>query len=532
MSSNIANTVLLQRPDKSMHNMTEELRTTTGLGRITPVYLAEVVPGDEIDLNAQFLTKMQPLVTPAFQNMDAYVHFFYVPNFILWKSWEYYIQDIPFPGATAPPVPPFLDLSGEPQSNFDTPSTRYLHNYWGFQSPTNLEHVNALPYAAYQLIYNEYFRHEQIHVNQREALWLSDGDNAAKLGILHGIKYRTFKDDYFTAALMAPQSGTEASLTLSTQNMMPVYYKDQFPIPGDNVYLIDGAAAPPTSTAQPSGTIVNARAKIGGNPDPDIPDSYFYVDPNDATFTITMNDMIELNRMQEFLVRQNLAGTRYNEYILAIFGVEIDDRRVNRPSYICGVKAPVTISEVLNTGSTVDQGYQTGQGNSYAEGGRGNYRVKEHGFIVGVYTCMPTKAYMNAIQRLWYKVSPFDYYAPIFDQMGEREVLNKEIVQDHVNPYGTFGYMPKFAEYRITFNKITGEFANTLQSWHLAPDLPDNTLLDNQFFDVENPDRIFQINATVADSILLWIVIEAYILRPMKKYSLPVLSNNYGNNFS
>jgi hypothetical protein len=245
-----------------------------------------------------------------------------------------------------------------------------------------------------------------------------------------------------------------------------------------------------------------------------------------------MNEFIELNRMQEFLVRQNLAGTRYNEYILAMFGVHVDDRRVNRPEYITGIKNPVTVSEVLNTGSTTTQGYQTGQGNSYAEGGDGKYYVKEHGIIMGVYTCMPTPAYVNAIQRFFYKVSPFDYYAPIFDQMGEREILNKELVQDHTVPFGTFGYVPKYAEYRVPFNKITGELASTLQTWHLAPDLPNTTILDDQFFDVFNPDRIFQISASTADSILLWVVIKAYFMRPMKKYALPVLSNDYGNNFS
>jgi hypothetical protein len=223
MSSNIANTVMLQRPDKSMHNMTEELRTSTSIGRITPIYLAEVVPGDEVDISAEVLTKMQPLLTPALQNMNAYVHFFYVPYFIMWKNWEYYIQNIPHPGATAPPVPPYLDLSGRPQSEFDAPATGFVHNYFGFQSPTNLEYVNAFGHCAYQLIYNEYFRHEQVHTNNRESLWLRDGDNATILPLLQAMRYRTMKDDYFYMALKSPQSGTEASLTLSTQNMLPVF---------------------------------------------------------------------------------------------------------------------------------------------------------------------------------------------------------------------------------------------------------------------------------------------------------------------
>jgi hypothetical protein len=243
-----------------------------------------------------------------------------------------------------------------------------------------------------------------------------------------------------------------------------------------------------------------------------------------------MNELIELNRMQEFLVRQNLAGNRYNEYILAFFGVQVPDLRIDRPDYITGLKAPVQISEVLNTAT--DQGYQTGQGNSYSEGGRKNYTVLEHGIIMGLYTCIPTLGYMNAINRFMYKKSYEDYFIPIFDQMGEREIINKEIVQDHIDPFGTFGYVPKFAEYRMTFNKVTGEFGTNLTTWHLAQDNPNNLTLNSQFFDIKNPDRVFQVSASSADSILLWIVNKVFINRPIKKYSMPVLSNNYGNNLT
>ena len=518
MSQNIANSILIQRPDKSGHDLTEQLLTTTGIGRITPVYLQEVVPGDSIDLNAEFLTKFQPLATPAFQNFNAYVHYFYVPFRILWRNWEYYIQNQPAPGASAPPVPPYLDLSGQPTSNFQTPSVDYIHSYFGFKSEVNLEYVNCLPYACYQLIYNEYYRHEQVHPNERESLWLNDGDNAGILPLLQAVRYRTYKDDYFSMALQSPQSGGEASIELLTNNMMPVY---------------NNANQPPAFNELVSANTGNSRVKQTATTDPDVPAGYHYVNPNDASFQITMNELIELNRMNEFLVRQNIAANRYNEYILAFFGVRVPDLRVDRPDYICGVKAPVTIGEVINTGNISEQGYQTGQGNSYAEGGRGNYEVLEHGLIMGVYTCMPASLYPDAIQRLFFKNSWMDYYNPIWDQMGEREVINKEIVQDHSDPYGTFGYVPKFAEYRVPFNKITGEFATNLTTWHLGRDLPINVKLDSQFFDVRNPQSCFTVTAPgTADAILLWIVNKVYMYRPMKLYSMPTLTNDYGNNIS
>lgn len=529
--SNISNSVLLQAPDKSTHNLTEELRTSTHVGRITPVYIAEVVPGDSVDLNAEFLTKFAPMDTPAMQNFNAYVHYFYVPFRILWRNWKYFIQNIPVPGGAVPPTPPYLKLDTRPQAEFDAPATSFVHNYFGFQGPTNLEAVNALPYAAYQLIFNEYYRHQNITTDDRESLYLNDGDNSAKLPLLQKVNYRTYKDDYFTSALQSPQSGTEASLALLTNNMLPVYANNN-PVgtyPAGDTYVNHDNTGGHFSLG--SATPVSVFNKIGTTTDPDVPGGFLYVNPAEASFQITMNELIELNRMQEFLVRQNLSGNRYNEYILAFFGVRVPDLRIDRPDYICGIKAPVVISEVLNTGS--NQGTQTGQGNSYAEGGQGNYYVHEHGIIMGLYTCMPNISYNNAIARFFFKSNYEDYYAPIFDQMGEREIINKEIVQNHVNPYGTFGYVPKFAEYRLPFNKNTGQFAGNLSAWHLGRALPNNATLNSQFFDCKNPSGVFHFtDPTLDDAILLWIVNKVFMTRPMKKYSMPVLTNDYGNNIS
>ena len=517
---NIANSVLLQKPDTSEHNLSEELKTTTSLGRITPVYIAEVVPGDRVDLNAEFLTKFQPMATPAFQNFTAYVHYFYVPFRILWKNWKYFIQNQPAPDGIVPPHPPILDLSAIDPDDFLPPNINYIFNYFGINGPDNMEAVNALPFSAYQLIYNEYYRHEQIHPDLTQDILLTDGSNNANLTTLSTIRYRTYKDDYFTSALKAPQSGNEASLALATDKMLHVR-RNHVPVSGETKFEFNGQELP-------SGTSSDAVVNNLLNTDPTLAGNELYVDPNDASYAVTMNDLIELNRMQEFLVRQNLAGNRYNEYILAFFGVRVPDLRLDRPDYITGVKAPVTISEVINTAGS--QGYQTGQGNSFAEGGRGNYEVLEHGIIMGLYTCIPSQSYLTSIQRLFYKLSYEDYYVPIFDQMGEREIINKELEQNHVDPYGTFGYVPKFAEYRLPFNKITGEFGTTLTTWHLANIYDLTQVLDESFFDIRNPDRVFQVGATNADSILIWLVNKVIISRPMKKYAMPVLSNNYGNN--
>jgi hypothetical protein len=518
---NIANSVVLQKPDYSTHNLTEECKTTSHLGRLTPVYFQEVIPGDSVDISADFLTKFQPMLTPAFQNLNAYIHYFYVPFRILWPNWKYFIQNVKVPDTSLPPVHPFVNLSTLPTQYFSKPAYASNLPYFGLNSATNLQQVNPFPMAAYALIYNEYFRHQKVTADNVNDIILNDGDNSSKIAELASLRYRTYKGDYFTAALPSPQNGNEAAFTLATASMLPVYSNqanagDVLQIPSIN-NVTQGATVDLELFAQPT-------------TDPLIGGLDLYVDPSAAGFQISMNDLIEVSRMQEFLVRQNLAGNRYNEYILAFFGIRVPDLRIDRPDYICGVKAPVTIAEVLNTANA--QGTQSGQANSYAEGGTKNYKVLEHGIIIGIYSCIPEQSYMQATNKLLWKSQWDEYYVPIFDQMGERAILNKELVQTHTDPDGTFGYIPQYAEYRLTFNKVSGEFTSSLYSWHLASALPNNIQLGEGFFNIFNPSRVFGYDYTVADPILVWISHNVYMTRPMKKYAMPTLTNNYGNNLS
>lgn len=517
---NPANTVLIQSPEYNKINMSEDHITTTSLGRLTPVLCKEVVPGDVVDCSPQFLTKFQPLMSPVFQNYEAMIDIFYVPSRVLWPNWEYFIQDEKAPGASATPVHPYVNLTGESNSLFNSPNWEAIYDYFGLYVRNNCDRINPLPFAAYQLIYNEYYRHPQIHEDNKEALRLVDGDNTSKLSLLRATRYRTYKNDYFTSALPSPQLGDQAALDLVTNSMLPVLRNNT---PGGNIIQIAG-------TNLSSGAAANSEVENKITTDPNIGGNDLYVNPTAANFVITMNDLIELQRMQEFLVRKNVAGPRYIEYIKAIFGIDVPDLRLHRPDLIGSVKAPITVSEVLNTGNAIDQGYQTGQGNSYAEGGASDYKVLEHGYIIAIYNCRPQLRQMWSVEKFMFKNTFTDYYAPIFDAMGEEEILNKQLVLDHDYPDLPFGYIPKFADYRIGFNKVSGDFRTTLGIWHESPRFPTDVRLDEQFFDIFNPGEAFTTGYTLADSILLWVSFQLFITRPMKKYTMPVLSNQYGNN--
>lgn len=514
---NIANSVLLQKPDRSTHNLTHEVKTATTLGRLTPVCFMEVVPGDKVDINAEFLTKFQPLITPAMQNFHAHVHYFYVPNRILWKNWKYFVSSTETPEGDVP-VHPYINIENVDDVILNTSN---LAPYFGLYLNTgNLGNINPLFFAAYQLIYNEYFRHEKIHEDLTKDIILSDGDNSSKLGVLNKLRVRTWKDDYFSAALQSPQDGPEAAMELVSNNFVNVL-RDSNPSTHGQWEMWDSKDLP---TGNPSTT--KAENQLDGDPTTDL--NRLYIDPNDIHYKLTMNDFIKMARMQEFLIRANLAGNRYNEFILAHFGVRVPDLRIDRPDYICGLKAPVIVSEVLNMAA--DQGYQTGQANSYSEGGRGNYEVLEHGVILGLYSCTAERSYTRAVQRFMFKQTLEDYYLPILDQMGEQEIENREICLHHVNGLQTFGYVPKYAEYRLPFNMTTHEMAQSLNTWHLADITSDKVVLDEHFFDMKALDRIFLVSEEISNPLLLQVVNHIFINRPMKKYSMATLTNQYGNN--
>ena len=523
---NLANSVLLERPNYAKHNLTSETKTTGVLGQLIPVMFQEVVPGDTIDLNAEFMTKFQPMLTPAMENFNAHIHYFYIPFRILWPNWEYFIAQQPAPGASVPPLHPHLKLidAEEVTHGFGTLVTGFhtLAPYFGLNNlieGTEPLEINPFPFAAYQLIYNEYYRHEKIHPDRRNDITLSDGLNDDPTYQYNICRWRTYKDDYFTAALESPQLGTEAKLELSDSD--PVRVKRNVSSgSGQSTWNVTGGAVATSGAA----TYV---LEENNGVDPTMQQNALYVDPKEMVGLISMNDLIELNRMQEFLVRLNLAGSRYKEFIKANFAIDIDDLRIDRPDYICGIKAPVIISELLNTGAA--QGTQTGQGSSYSEGGRGNYHVKEHGIIMGIYSCIPALSYTTAVQRFLFKRDSMSYFLPVFDQMGEQEILNKEINLLHQDPDLTFGYVPRYSEYRLPFNLTTGEFVTTLTTWHLSKEVGPDVILDSDFFDIIGPDRVFGVEVDSADSILIRVVNSLIITRPMNKYSMPVLTNNHSN---
>ena len=428
---NVANTVLLQKPDHSLHDMSSQTLTTTVIGRITPVNCIEVVPGDTITIGHEMLLKFMPLGTPIMQGLTAYIHSFYIPFRVMWKNWKYFIAQNLDPYTGQIPLHPLISTIDSATYN----NVNYITRYLGLTDTVN--DVSPFPFLAYQRIYNEYYRHEKIHDDLENNLFCPDGNFVLPTTAWLAARYRTWKDTYFSSALPSPQQGDAAQVNIFQD--VPVAL-NAGPIAGvANKYGIIGGVNPGPTTA----TMYDRET---GNPT-NIDANAMYAATSELS--VSVNDLIELSRLQEFLVRNNIAGNRYNEFILAHFGERVPDLRVDRPEYLTGCKTPVQIQELLNSDSS--QGTQSGQAAAYARGGGSHYKITEHGLIMSLLTVIPSESYCNATQRHLWKNKHSDYYLPVFDQMGEQEVYNKELHVSHIDPDGTFGYLPRYSEYRLPF---------------------------------------------------------------------------------
>jgi hypothetical protein len=231
--------------------------------------------------------------------------------------------------------------------------------------------------------------------------------------------------------------------------------------------------------------------------------------------------------LQEFLEKNARGGTRYIENILVHFGVRSSDKRLQRPEYITGTKSPVVISEVLNTtGETggLPQGNMAGHGVSVGSGTVGYYKCEEHGFIIGIMSVMPKTAYQQGIPRQYLKFDSLDYYWPSFAHIGEQEVMNQELYAYTSTKEDTFGYLPRYAEYRFTPNRVAGDFRNSLEYWHLGRVFGSQPALNQTFIECDPTDveRIFAVQAG-DDNLYCHVLNKVKAIRPIPVYGTPML---------
>lgn len=503
MKPNLFNSIKMMRPKKNVFDLSHDVKLTLDMGKLVPTLAMECVPGDSFTISCESLLRFAPLVAPMMHRVDVTMHYFFVPNRILWNNWEQFITG----GREGSPTPNFPYFFYNPEWDSET---KKLVDYMGI--PPNVENtdglgLNAFPFAAYQCVYNEYYRDQNLiePIDYK----LIDGDNTSKP--LFQQRYRAWEHDYFTASLPWAQKGQAVDIPIGLGSTnVPVYVNNG----GTDIDL--------------SGTPVNIE--VTGQSATGVPVDQLYAETEGLQFEpTTINDLRRAFKLQEWLEKNARGGTRYIESILSHFGVKSSDKRLQRPEYITGIKSPVVISEVLNTAGfdngteQLPQGNMAGHGISVQSGNYGKYYCEEHGFIIGVMSVIPKTAYQQGIHRTWRKMDKLDYFWPSFAHIGEQEVLNWEIYPEAENPTETFGYVPRYAEYKYLPSRVAGDFRTSpLDSWHLGRIFDEQPTLSQEFVECKPSKRIFAVTEEGVDSLYCHIYHKIKAVRPMPKFGTPM----------
>lgn len=494
----IFNEVQLQKPKSNTFDLSHDRKMSMSMGELTPILCMEALPGDIFNISTSQMVRFAPLVAPVMHQVNVYTHFFFVPNRIIWPNFENFIfggEDgldtsvAPYLLLEIDDIPPgsLADYMGLPSKDPDVVNTQEIK-------------VSALPFAAMGKIINDYYRDQNLQSKQYEEC--TDGQQTGSFittFVTARPKPRSWQHGYFQSALPFTQKGPEATIPLGTE--APLLWNTD-----EDGY---GTLTRNPATGVPFPTVTNLA-------NTDTPTSMVVANTGGAkvSFDITRTHTVDLSsataasiidlrrafKLQEWLEINARAGTRYNEGILAHFGVKTSDARLQRPEFLGGSKTAVSFSEVLQTSGTesepTPQGNMAGHGISVGYNKQVRYFCEEYGYIIGIMSVMPKPAYFQGIPKHFFKFDKFDYFWTQFAHIGEQAIIGQELFVDPTDANkltATFGYTPRYAEYKYIPDSVHGQFRTTLDFWHLAQKYATQPLLNSQFIACNPSKRIFAV---------------------------------------
>jgi len=506
---------------RSSFDRSHGLKTTFDSGYLVPVFVDEALPGDTFHLNMTAFARMATPLHPFMDNLFMDVFFFFVPLRLVWTNFVKMMGEQANPGdSVSYIVPTMTSTAGTGYASLS------LHDYFGL--PTKVPGIvhSALWHRAYNLIWNEWFRDENLQNSVVENM--GDGpDTPTDFVLLR----RGKRHDYFTSCLPWPQKGPAVNLPLGTS--APVVSTGAAPS-----FSRTGQANWATLSTLGANSNMQYSAAPGG-----AGGAWFgsttglSTDLTTAT-AATINQLRQAFQIQRIYERDARGGTRYTEMVKAHFGVTSPDARLQRPEYLGGGSVPININPIAQTSSVPSQ--PTPQGNLAAMGtaslrGVGfSKSFTEHGVLIGLVNVRADLNYQQGLNRMWTRSTRFDFYWPALDGIGEQAVLNKEIYcVGSANPTqdaAVFGYQERFAEYRYKPSVITGQFRSNhttpLDTWHLAQNFGALPVLNSSF--IQDTPPVSRVIAVPSEpQFLLDVYFGLRCARPMPVYSVPGMIDHF-----
>lgn len=493
----IFKTVSMRKNKRNTFDLSHEKKMTMKMGYLVPTLLQECLPGDTFKGSQHQLIRFAPLVAPIMHTVKIYTHYFFVPNRLVWSNWEDFITG--GEDGLQEPVRPYMGIGNGQLTENST-----IFDYLGCPQYTDAGTftVSAIPFAQYNLIYNEYYRDQNLQPTKLQTQ-LVDGQNNTFRDSLTLMR-RAWHHDYFTSALPWTQKGPEVTIPLGEYAYLD-YDESGWP---DNPNA-SGTRVIDTATGSPAAAGAISVGATNGIPQTPAGAVGFNVtgetrvDLTGATAS-SIVDLRNAFRLQEWLEKNARGGSRYTESIYVHFGVHSPDARLQRPEYIGGGVNNISFSEVLqSSGSASDletgysntpQGTMAGHGISAGQNGYFKYFCQEHGYIFGITSIIPETGYQQGIPRHLTREDKFDYFWKQFAHIGEQAIKNKEVfvAGDGLNDE-TFGYTPRYSEYRYNPSTVHGSFRDNLAFWHLGRIFGSRPVLNSQFIECNPDERIFAV---------------------------------------